>query len=454
MNSAIDSSTLSLISTLLIILCVSVGAIGVGIIFLFRKKPNEDFEKIEGTLGDLKTKVDMTTSQIREEASLTRREQTERWVQQNQSETNQAKELRMEINQSVESLAKTTHLSLDQFSQNQKFQFESFNESNRRLFENLKTAVEEKLRDIQKDNNEKLESMRKTVEEKLEGTLEKRLSESFKQVSDRLEQVHKGLGEMQTLAIGVGDLKKVFSNIKTRGMWGEIQLGSILEQVLTPEQYSKNVQPKANSREVVEFAIKLPGSDSNSQVWLPIDSKFPIEDYQRLIQAQELGQIEMAATAAQELEGSIRKCAKDIRDKYISPPETTDFAILFLPTESLYAEALRRPGLSETLQRELRVTLAGPTTLGAILNSLQMGFRTLAIQKRSSEVWKVLGAVKTQFEQFGGILDGVQKKLQEANNVIEKASSKSRNIEMKLKKFESLPEHEAAQILKIDHLDL
>jgi len=313
----------------------------------------------------------------------------------------------------------------------------------------MRSVVDARLQQIQQENEKKLEAMRKTVEEKLEGTLEKRLSESFQQVSERLEAVHKGLGEMQTLATGVGDLKKVLSNVKTRGTWGEIQLGNLLEQMLTPAQYERNVATKRGGSERVEFAVRLPGpeEDDDSVVWLPIDAKFPQEDYQRLVDAQERGDPEAADEASRQLEARIKGEGRSIRDKYVNPPQTTDFAIMFLPTEGLYAEVLRRPGLADGMQREYRVMVAGPTTLAALLNSLQMGFRTLAIQKRSSEVWKLLGAVKKQFGQFTGILEKVQKKLDEASSNIGDASKRSRTIESRLKKVEDLSPGEAERLL-------
>jgi DNA recombination protein RmuC len=259
-------------------------------------------------------------------------------------------------------------------------------------------------------------------------------------VSERLELVHKGLGEMQTLASGVGDLKKVLTNVKTRGTWGEIQLGNLLEQILTLEQYAQNVVTKKGSNERVEFAIKLPGRDKNdSVVWLPIDAKFPLEDYQKLVEAQEQANLGLIEEFGKLLETRIKSEAKDIREKYIDPPHTTDFGILFLPVEGLYAEVLRRPGLCDLLQREYRVTITGPTTLAALLNSLQMGFRTLAIEKRSSEVWVVLGAIKTEFAKFGELLDKTHKKLEEASNIIDDATKKSRTIEKKLNKVQELP---------------
>lgn len=316
----------------------------------------------------------------------------------------------------------------------------NFGDSVERRMDKIRETVEGELKHLQKDNSEKLEKMRETVDEKLHATLEKRLGESFKMVSDRLEMVHKGLGEMQTLATGVGDLKKVLQNVKTRGTWGEVQLGSLLDQILTPEQYEKNVATKKNSNERVEFAIKIPAKDEKlSTIWLPIDAKFPIEDYQNLIEAEDKCDLPLAERLSKALEMRLKSEARDIRDKYLNPPHTTDFGILFIPIEGLYAEILRRPGLFETIQRDYKVTVTGPTTIAAFLNSLQMGFRTLAIEKRSSEVWTILGAVKNEFTKFGDILDKTQKKLQEASNTIEKASTKSRTIERKLNKVQELP---------------
>ena len=292
--------------------------------------------------------------------------------------------------------------------------------------------------------------MRATVDEKLQSTLEKRLGESFKQVSERLEQVYKGLGEMRNLATGVGDLKKVLTNVKTRGTWGEIQLGNILEQILTPEQYAINVQTKKNSNERVEFAIKLPGQDSDKDqvVWMPIDAKFPQEDYQRLLDAQDEADKDAADKSIRNLEMRIKAEAKAIKEKYIDPPNTTDFAIMFLPVEGLYAEVLRRPGLCDILQRDYRVVVTGPTTLAALLNSLQMGFRTLAIEKRSSEVWELLGVVKTEFGKFGDVLSKTKKKLQEASNTINKAEVRTRAIERKLREVQEIPQDDQPELLE------
>ncbi|MGE5422812.1 MAG: DNA recombination protein RmuC [Ignavibacteriales bacterium] len=315
----------------------------------------------------------------------------------------------------------------------------------------IRATVEERLTSLQTDNSQKLEQMRVTVDEKLNSTLETRLGESFKLVSDRLELVHRGLGEMQSLATGVGDLKRVLGNVKTRGIWGEIQLRNILDDILTREQYAENVTTKKGSAERVEFAVKLPGRNDDGQVWLPIDAKFPQEDYQRLMDAIEQGNLTLAEEAVRQLETRIKTDAKSIKEKYLDPPHTTDFAIMFLPVEGLYAEVLRRPGLCDYLQREYRVAITGPTTLAAFLNSLQMGFRTMTIEKRSSEVWTLLAAVKNEFGKFGTILEKTQKKLHEASATIEDAAKKSRTIEKKLNKVQQLPEtNEAAVMLDYD----
>lgn len=320
-------------------------------------------------------------------------------------------------------------------------------------FEHLKIAVETRLTAIQADNAAKLEEMRRTVDEKLHATLEQRLGESFKLVSDRLEQVHRGLGEMQTLAAGVGDLKRVLSNVKTRGTWGEVQLSALLEQLLTADQFGSNVATKPGSNERVDFAIRLPGKGDGAVVWLPIDAKYPIEDYQRLLDAQERGDPAAVEEASRAIETRLKNEAKSIHEKYVSPPHTTDFALLYLPLEGLYAEALRRPGLGETLQREWRVSLTGPTTLAAMLNSLQMGFRTLAIEQRSAEVWAVLGAVKTEFGKFGEALAHTRKKLEEASNSISKAETRTRQLSRRLKEVEALPVADSEQLIGMADFD-
>ncbi|MDB5507435.1 MAG: rmuC [Devosia sp.] len=313
--------------------------------------------------------------------------------------------------------------------------------------ESLREGLENQLKALRTENGEKLEAMRLTVDEKLQDSLDRRLGESFKVVSDRLEAVHKGLGEMQTLATGVGDLKRVLSNVKARGTWGEVQLGALLEQTLTPAQYRKNVITADTGADRVEFAIVLPGQGKGEEVLLPIDAKFPIEDYERLQAAAELGDLIAAEAATRALEQRLKASARDIATKYVHPPRTTDFAIMFLPTEGLYAEAIRRPGLTDELQRLYRVSVAGPTTLTAILSSLQMGFRTLAIQERSSEVWKVLGAVKTEFEKFAVVLSGVKKKLDQAARQIETAETRNRTINRKLREVEALPIADAELLL-------
>jgi len=314
-------------------------------------------------------------------------------------------------------------------------------------FAEIRLTVETRLDSIQKDSAEKLEKMRATVDEKLHETLEKRLGESFKLVSERLEQVHKGLGEMQSLAEGVGDLKRVLVNVKARGTWGEVQLGALLEEFLAPGQYEKNVEVRKGSNQRVEFAIRFPGRDSGSQVWLPIDSKFPSEDYDRLVAATERADPVGVEEAAKALENRIKLEAKTIRQKYIEPPSSTDFGILFLPTEGLYAEVHRRPGLAGLLQREFRVVVAGPTNLAALLNSFQMGFRTLAIEKRSSEVWQILAAVKSEFDKFGGVLAATKKQLQAVANSIDDAEVRTRQMARKLKSVEALPEPDAQRLI-------
>lgn len=349
-----------------------------------------------------------------------------------------------------QNLERTERIFREEIGQNRRELSETlkgFGDSLQQGLERVREGVEKRLEFIQKDNNEKLEQMRATVDEKLHATLEKRLGESFKLVDEQLSKVHKDLGEMRNLAVGVGDLKKVLTNVKTRGTWGEVQLGNLLDQVLTPEQYEKNIVTKKNSKDPVEFAIVFPGKEGDS-VRLPIDAKFPIEDYQRLQEAQENGDKAAVDEAFKALEQRIKFEAKKIQEKYVDPPYTTDFAIMFLPIEGLYAEVISRPGLSDALQRDYRISVAGPNTIFAFLNSLQMGFRTLAVEKRASEVWQLLGAVKTEFGKFGDILERTQKKLQEASNTIEDASKKSRNIERKLGKVQELPSGQAKIFLE------
>jgi len=350
-------------------------------------------------------------------------------------------ELRSGRNENSDSARKLREEILKTIEEKSRTQQESIN--------NLNNVIDKHLKQLHESNEKKLEQMRQTVDEKLQSTLEKRLGESFKIVGEQLEAVQRGLGEMKNLATGVGDLKKVLTNVKTRGTWGEYQLGNILEQILTPDQYEKNVKPKENSDEIVEYAIRLPGHDNSSQIWLPIDSKFPQESYIRLKDAAEKSDSEEIEKATKELIRSIEKSAKEISDKYISPPHTTDFAIMFLPTEGLYAEIVRQPEMFDNLQRH-RVVVAGPTNLSAILSSLSMGFRTLAIEKRSSEVWKILSAVKTEFSSFGDVLLKVKTQLDRASGTIEKTTVRTRAMQRKLKDVEELPTEESNKILGFD----
>lgn len=357
---------------------------------------------------------------------------------------------RQELSNKIVESSNTQQLQLTNLTNLNETKLENNRKNMEEKLENIRKTVEVNLLSMQKDNNEKLEKMRVTVDEKLQGTLEKRLGESFKIVNDRLESVYKGLGEMQSLAQGVGDLKKVFTNVKTRGYWGEVQLSNILDQFLTNEQYDSNVKTRPSSNDLVEFAIKLPGKNDNEFVYLPVDSKFPIEDYSRLVDAEENCNIELITELKKKLENSVKSFAKDIHDKYIETPYTTDFGIMFLPTESLYCEILKNTSLCETISQKYRVVISGPTTFVALLNSLQMGFKTLAIEKRSSEVWQLLGMVKSEFSKFGDILDKTNKKLLEISNTMELASRKSRTIERKLKKVESLPVQDENDFYELD----
>jgi len=357
-----------------------------------------------------------------------------------------AQEGRVEQGNNLNAFGNSLLKRLHESSVMQKNQLEIFSQQlvdltkqNSSKLEIIRDTVEKRLTELQKDNNQKLEKMRETVDEKLQSTLEKRLAQSFQSVSERLEQVHKGLGEMQHLAVGVGDLKKVLSNVKTRGTWGEVQLGNLLEQILTKEQYQANVATKKDSKDIVEYAIKLPGKDKHlDHIWLPIDAKFPIEDYQRLLEAEDANDKLAIEAANKAIEKRLKDEGKKIQTKYIDPPYTTDFAILFIPIEGLYAQVLKLPGLVDFIQREYRVMITGPTTITAILNSLQMGFRTLAIEKQSSEIWQTLSEVKTEFGRFGEILERTQKKLQEASNQIDAGATRARAIERKLKNVDTL----------------
>jgi DNA recombination protein RmuC len=405
-----------------------------GIFLLIRRRRSDDAQLIERFEA-------LDRAQEREERML--REEAARSREEAQSA---AKAQREELNAALQNLGESNLKSIVEIGAMLKGQLETVSaqtgkltESNEARLESLRAVVDQRLKQLQEDNSQQIEKMRATVDEKLQGTLEKRLGESFQMVSERLERVHQGLGAMQQLASDVGGLQRVLTNVKTRGGWGEVQLGALLEQVLTPDQFARNVRTREGGNEQVEFAIKLPGDQNGVPVWLPIDAKFPVEDYYRLIAAQETSDLTATEEAMKNLETALRKSAKEICAKYINPPRTTDFALMFLPTEGLYAEAIRRVGLVEQVQRECKVVFAGPTTLAALLNSLQMGFRTLAIQERSSEVWNLLAAVKTEFGKFGGVLDGVKKKLQEATNKIDEVDIRARAITKKLRAVEESP---------------
>lgn len=412
---------------------------------IFYKKLKTDKSKDYSTeLIKIGTLLERLDSVVRQEMSTVRTEQSKRMTEFEQS--------------LITKLSQMTNTQLEQLSNITKWNNEvisKMSETVDKKLDAVKLAVENKLKEIQNDNSEKIEKMRLTVDEKLHKTLEERLGQSFKLVSDRLEQVHKGLGEMQNLAVGVGDLKKVLSNVKTRGIMGEIQLENILEQILSADQYEKNAATNPNTHDVVEFAIKLPGKEMDgSIVYLPIDSKFPIEAYYLLLEAYEKANADDLEQAAKAIESAIKKSAKDIRDKYIYPPATTDFAVMFLPIEGLYAEVVRRPQLLETLQREYKIVVTGPTTFAALLNSLQIGFRTLAIEKRSSEVWKILSAVKTEFNKFGDVLEKAQKKISDAGTEIEKlVGARSKKIIKQLNQVSELKQSEASEILLIEGPD-
>ncbi len=385
--------------------------------------------------------------EMQDGAQGTRQELGAMLAQNHAATVQQIDSMRQQAESSGSSGRQEQALVLKRFADSMSLTLNKLTESNAQRMQEIRATVEARIKDLQVDNALKLEEMRKTVDEKLHATLETRLSESFRQVSERLEKVHQGLGEMQQLAIGVGDLKRVLTNVKTRGTWGEVQLEMLLEQVLTVDQYAKNVETVAGSGARVEFAIRLPGhADGGAPLWLPIDAKFPKEQYERLIEAAERADADGVAQGGRELERAVRLEAKTICEKYVSPPQTTDFAILFLPTEGLYAEVMRRPGLADDLQRTLRVSIAGPSTLAAILSSLQMGFRTLALEKRSSEVWQVLGAVKTEFGKFGDVLNQTKLTLERAAKNIENAEVRSRQMARKLKSVEALPS-EAAQLM-------
>jgi len=434
---------------ILLILLIVLAIINIALHF-FKKQTvgsaSSEFKAVENALIKFDSAQEKNEKSIKDEFQRNRQENALA-SQQNREELSKNIKIFSDKNDvNNKDLKESIRQKFDDFSKSQS----ELNQKSIESLKEIKSTIEKQLKEIREDNTKQLNEMRKTVDEKLQTTLEKRIGESFKLVNDRLEQVHKGLGEMQTIASGVGDLKKVLSNVKTRGVLGEYQLENILEQLLTPDQYSKNVATKKGSQANVEFAIKLPGKDSNEDVWLPVDSKFPIENYNRLLDSYELGIKEDIEKSQKDLLKTIQSFAKDINEKYIDPPHTTDFAIMFLPVESLYAEVLRHSGLFEILQRKYRVTVTGPTTLSALLNSLQMGFRTLAVQKRSSEVWKILEAVKTEFDKFADQLEKVDKQLHTASNSLNELRHTRTNVmTRKLKDVGTIDAIDAQEVLDL-----
>ncbi len=419
---------------------------------LFKKPTNDDRAELITLIhaGNDKTEREVRR-EIVDNGRLSRQELGTTFATFQQTLTQQSAEAIRTQNAQIDAFGQQLALLQKTLSDTLVMQLQSVSETNARRMGEVRETLEKQLAQLQATNSAKLDEMRKTVDEKLQTTLETRLGESFKQVADRLEQVHKGLGEMQTLAQGVGDLKHLLTNVKTRGIFGEAQLSALLEQVFTVDQYAAQVVTCPGSKNTVDFAIRLPGrSDSGEPLWLPIDAKFPNEDYERLLDAQQRADVQGAEAAGKALETRIRLEAKSISEKYIAPPHTTDFAILFLPTEGLYAEVLRRPGLMESLGRDHRITLAGPTTLLAMLSSLQMGFRTLALEKRSSEVWQVLGAVKTEFGKFGDVLAKIKLNAETMLNTVSSAEQRSRVMGKALRKVEALPDAESARLLPFD----
>ena len=429
-----------MVDILLIILTVAVVLIIVLLAVLLSRNSHTGLMRLEALLFSIEKNQDRSEQTIKNES-----------VQNRKEAASYAKDLREEIANNMTHIANLQKDQLDTFSK----QLDSLTKSNEQRMDKIRETVEVRLKSLQEDNALKLDKMRETVDEKLHKTLEERLGQSFKIVSERLELVHKGLGEMQNLAAGVGDLKKVLSNVKTRGILGEILLGNLLEQILTAEQYETNVVTKKGSREFVEFAIKLPGKDDSGQaVYMPIDSKFPSENYQSLVSAYEDGDAKTVEDAIKVLDNNIKKCAKDIKDKYIDPPNTTDFGIMYLPIEGLYAEVVRRTDLIEVLQREYNIIITGPTTLAALLSSLQMGFKTLAIEKRSSEVWQILGAVKTEFDKFGNVLKKAREKIDQAGEDIDSlVGVRTRQIQRKLKNVQEMPSKDSISFLSDESRD-
>ena len=427
-----------------------------GVLLVSRRSTHVDLQPLVQQMQQLQSAFQSQNErlerELRAEVSLTavntRQENMQTLTLFQQSLLQQGAETTRTQNQQIDALAQQVALLQKNLLDSLAHQVQMLSETNARRLTEMRTTMETQLAQLQLSNSAKLDEMRQTVDEKLQATLQARLGESFKQVAERLEQVHKGLGEMHSLAQGVGDLKHLLTNVKTRGMFGEAQLGALLEQVLAPEQYAAQVATRTGEKNRVDFAIRLPGrSDDGQPVWLPIDAKFPNEDYERLLDAQGRADAAAAELAARALEARVKLEAKSIADKYLEPPHTTDFAVMFLPTEGLYAEVLRRPGLMELLQREHRVTLAGPTTLLAMLNSLQMGFRTLALEKRSSEVWQVLGAVKTEFGKFGDVLAKVRNQTQTVLNTLDQAQTRTNVMNRALRQVDALPDDQAQSLL-------
>jgi len=418
-------------------------------VLLTRRPPVQDASVFAARVADAVDRSERSLRQeLAESARGSRQESAQALASFQQTLLAQGAETTRTQNAQIDALAQQLALLQKSLGDTLHTQLQGLSDANARRLGEMRATIESQLAQLQAGNAAKLDEMRQTVDQKLQATLETRLGESFRQVAERLEQVYKGLGEMQTLAQGVGDLKHLLTNVKTRGMFGEAQLAALLEQVLAPEQYAAQVATRPETRHAVDFAIRLPGrGEEGHPVWLPIDAKFPNEDYERLLDAQQRADAAGVEAASKALEARIRVEARGIAQKYVEPPHTTDFAILFLPTEGLYAEVLRRPGLLEALQRDHRVTLAGPTTLLAMLNSLQMGFRTLALEKRSSEVWQVLGAVKTEFMKFGGVLADVKRQTQTVLNTLDKAQTRSNVLTRRLRAVEALPDGQVQALL-------
>ncbi len=443
------------LSLLLLLLLIATAIVVVLLIVLLLRKPDAAFDRLRGRVedalrdeqragrGELRQQLDSLASAQEQRTDAFGRSLTELTLRTDQ----RLDELRIALNDDAQKARSELAVGQKSFADAFGTQLRELTDRNEQRLGELRVTLEQKLGELQRGNEAKLEQMRATVDEKLQSTLETRLTESFGNVTQMLAQVHQGLGDMNKLASDVGGLQRVLTNVKSRGIFGEVQLAGLLEQVFAPDQYAANVKTVPGKDATVEFAVRFPGSEGDAPVWLPIDAKFPREDYERLLDAQEQGNAEAARLAGDALERQVRKQARDIHDKYVAPPHTTEFAIMFLPTEGLYAEVLRRPGLVEALQRDQRIAVAGPTTLLALMTSFQMGFRTLAIQARSSEVWRTLGAVKTEFSKFGSALDGVKKKLDEASSKIDDTSRRTRALSRKLRDVEALPNGETQRLL-------